>query len=219
MIRSVRLPQVRFAPAGGFIVLCLLFAFCVHNQGVSAARARHVPVNGNLYSTRQAKVPVSTHVGRYMNSNYGYSFLVPEGFKAISDRPPSPQHGVLITLSESPQASIWIGGSYNTDEYSTAREAVDDDLRMITKSGSVILSSHKEAMRLDGLSAMRSIVRHREKSSRDTLVQDLVVCIRNQKNKDSIVYEIYLSTPDTSYGRDRHILESILSSWKSEPLP
>jgi len=180
------------------------------------AQFKPVSLNDNFALARQTTAPIGTFVGRYVNSNYGYSFLIPDAFKAISDPPPSPQHGVLIPLSEDARASIFVGGSYNSEEYRSASEAVDDDLKRMRENGSVIASSQTRKMRLGGLPAKRSIVHYRTQASGEKLVQDLVVCIRKEKNKESVVYEIYLSTPEKRYGRDRHILDRVLHSWKNE---
>lgn len=199
---------------------CVLFFCAVHGQGVSVApQIKPFSPEGKHYRASQAKAPIRTFVGRYVNSNYGYSFLVPDALKGLSDSPPAPQHGVLIPLSDDSKASIWVGGSYNSEEYSNASEALEDDRKRLSESGSIVASSHKKEMRLGGLPAKRSIVRYKSQVSGENLIQDLVVCIRKEESKDSILYEIYLSTPETRYNRDRHILDLVLNSWKTESLP
>src|SRR5262249_3218144 len=99
--------------------------------------------------------------GNYVNFNYGYSVLIPRGLSGFSQKPPLPQHGFRITLSTSPEAYIWVDGSYNAAEYQSLEEKNTVDLDLLRREGKEGEMLEQRAVHLQNLKGLLVKVRYK----------------------------------------------------------
>jgi hypothetical protein len=167
-----------------------------------------------------------TVVGRYTNFNYAYSVLVPKGMMGGTNPPPSPQHGFGIDLMHPtttdwikqegfPNAYVSVDGSYNSLEWASLDEAMQESLKFLSEDYGNSRLLTKKRIRLGGLRALRFVASYRE--SGEEMIEDEIVAFR--KKGDDIVYSIDLRTPASRYARDKSVVTQIQNSWSTDPLP
>lgn len=167
----------------------------------------------------QAMDVEASYKDAYFNPNYGYSIVIPKGLTGTSSPPPAPQHGVRIVLSTQPETYIWADGTYNAAEYGSLGEAVDAELELLKKVEIETEVLKRVPMTLQNLQAVQLVVRYKNLTSGETMIQNLIIAIRNRKEETGIIYELGLRTLEASYAEDNKIFEQMIRTWASKPLP
>lgn len=159
------------------------------------------------------------HGGYYRNKEYGYSIVIPSTLLGTGDPAPLPHHGVKITLDSGSSAYLWVEGTYDAGPWADLNEAIDTYLEWLKQGNKEVTPLRLESISLDGLSALRSIARYKDSSTGQSMIQDIILTIRQRKKETGIVYTLGLKTPESRYARDKKIFEETINSWKANPLP
>ncbi len=167
-------------------------------------------------------------LGKYVNSSYGFSILIPKSLKGVwnSARCVSgsdgcvcmSDHGRIIPLATGPNDSDhWIeayaGFATDVDE-PTLENEVDSRLGWIrerSRDGSVSVLQRADVI-IGGLKGKRVRVRYYDKESKRVMVEDFVEALRGSRQVD-VEYSVYLRTPVDAYQRDKVIFDRVLRSF------
>jgi hypothetical protein len=165
-------------------------------------------------------------IGRYVNSSYGFSIVIPTGLKGawnsgrcgagkdgcvcMSD------HGRIIPLATGrTDSDHWIeasaGFATELDE-PTPQNAVDSRLGWIrerSRDGSVLVLQRSD-LTIGGIKGKRVVVRYYDKKSGRVMVEDFVEALRD---KPDVEYSLYLRTTVEAYERDKAIFDQVLTSF------
>lgn len=158
--------------------------------------------------------------GPYSNYEYGYSITIPEGVIGVSNPSPYPQHGFSIPLSNQPEAQIWVDGSFNAAMYTSLPEATENYLKYLRDESEEVEVLIRESVKLHKLNAMRVVAKYKNKAISTTMIQDLVIAIRQNANADEpeVIYTLRLRTPESRYATDKDILDMLISTWRTTSL-
>jgi hypothetical protein len=166
-----------------------------------------------------------TWTGKYVNYSYGFSVVIPAGFKGLWNSAMCvagpdgctcmSDHGRMIPLSTEPyepdrHIEVYAGYAADLDEPTVKAEA-DKRLRWISKrsrEGSVSVLNESAAT-LAGLKARRVAVRYYDKELNQWMVEDFVEALR----KRDVEYSVYLRTSEKAYEHDRRTFEGVLASF------
>lgn len=158
---------------------------------------------------------------RYVNYKYGYSVLIPKQMRIAAPKPPAPQHGFKIKLSEHPSAVIWVEGSYNAALWHSLNEVLEGHLDYLKEEVGVELEVlARSPVDLSGLEAVRLALKYKKQGSGEIVREDFIVAMRHQKNVPvGVVYELGLTTSESRYQADKSTFNQLFSQWRLEPLP
>lgn len=156
----------------------------------------------------------------YSNYDYAYSVRIPRGLTAFQSRPPFPNHGFVIKLSDHPEAELAVSASYNAAEWSSFDDAVNAHLRYFKDEGGgeVGVISRAPAV-LGGFKAIRFTMKPKTPAVSDPQVREVLLALREEPGGVGIVYEVVLTTPSSRYAKDRQLLTELQRSWRMKPLP
>jgi hypothetical protein len=164
--------------------------------------------------------------GKYVNYSYGFSVVIPTGFKgywnsaACVAAPDGctcmSDHGRIIPLTAEPyeperHIEIYAGYASDLDEPTVAGE-VDRNLKRIGKrsrDGSVS-ALKQSSVNLGGLKAQRVAARYYDSRLDQWMVEDFIEALRD----GDVEYSVYLRTSEGNYEHDRNALESVVSTFK-----
>lgn len=163
--------------------------------------------------------------GRYINHEYGFSVLIPEGYVGIKDPEPNPAHGFSIILSRRPEAEINVYANYDAANYASLDEAVNAQLKHIQSDGTEIKMLRRESTTLQNLPATRVVTLYSDRASGAMMIHDLIASIRSQPYRDEygedetrVLYILLLKTPESRYNADKEMFERVVSAWRARPL-
>lgn len=163
--------------------------------------------------------------GKYVNYSYGFSVVIPEGFKGVWNSARCvagpdgctcmSDHGRIIPLSSGNAKleryiEIYAGYAAELDEPSVKAE-VEEHAKWIkerSREGSVSVLK-QSTMLLARLNAERVVVRYYDKKLDSWMIEDFVETLR----WGDVEYSVYLRTTDQEYEHDRQILERLLGSF------
>jgi hypothetical protein len=152
----------------------------------------------------------------YENNQYGYTVIIPEGFRGYKPRPPAPVHGFFIPLTEDPSSKIDVDASYNTLEYKSGREAAVGETAWFFERCGADWRTVSGPMVLGPLPAIHTEITCKAQGSSDNLVLENVVAIR-QATPDyilAVVYSVNLISAEKRLPQDRRVYEQILRSFQ-----
>ena len=152
--------------------------------------------------------------GRYVNAEYRYSVVLPQGLTAYAAPAPAPDHGVGIVLSWEPRSYLNVDGAYDVLDWKTPSGAARQLLQWTRESSSRVLSHVQSRARLGSLRSLRLVVRHRCASLPDVYVDDDVVAV---DAKNGVVFKVALTTTDGRYRQDKAVMDQLLSTWRALP--
>ena len=164
--------------------------------------------------------------GKYVNYSYGFSVVIPTGFKGLwnSARCVASRdgctcmsdHGRIIPLSAEPfeperHIEVYAGYAADLDEPDVKAEA-DKRLRWIGERGreGSVSMLNQSGTTLSGLRAKRVAVRYFDTKLNQWMVEDFIEALRN----GDVEYSIYLRTSEKNYGNDRSVFESLVATFK-----
>jgi hypothetical protein len=157
----------------------------------------------------------SRFTGLTYNPNYGYSVIIPEGLVGHSAAPPAPYHGFGIVLSGEPRSYLYVDGSYNSLELESLEKVQAQYLKWLKEKSKKIISVKHSITQLGSLKARRYIALHTCPKVRGDLINDYTFAF--SKGKD-IIYTVALITTAERYKKDKCVLETILKTWKLQPI-
>jgi hypothetical protein len=102
--------------------------------------------------------PRREYSGRYDNRAYGFSVLIPQGFKGNDEDDPLYQRGFGVILGPAPLGYIDVGAEVNSLEETDPRSAIDRMLGYMRKGGKRLSTTRTSGYRLDTLPGQRSVV-------------------------------------------------------------
>lgn len=185
----------------------MLFVFWIYAHVSLASALMHTTAHIALGSRRV-----------YANPNYLYSVVLPEGLHAISDAPPSPNHGIRIILSDNGDDYIIVDGSYNSAYYLSPSDYIDRlYLLTLTKRGAKITNVKRHSCVLGGLPGRRVSFKYILSGDRKWAVIDIAVAFRKLPHDTEMIYSLTLSSSPAMYETDKAVFEMILSSWTCIP--
>jgi hypothetical protein len=149
--------------------------------------------------------------GRYVNQVYGYSVGIPPGQHAFV-LPDGPERGFLMLLSAEARAFISVDAAYDVFYDITPAGVHQRDLNTVSLHDAV-LADESADVRLAGEAARRSLMRLRCSDSADPRVHEEIIAMRNRE-----IYRLDLQTTPERSSTDRTVLETMLKSWRWEPV-
>jgi hypothetical protein len=197
------------------VILALLLCGLIHGGFLCDSRLIAQPGRGVQEQSDYVKVK-----DRYSNHDYGYSVRIPKGLTALQSRPPFPNHGFVIELSEHPKASLSVDASYNAAEWSSFAEAIAGHLEYFKHDvgGEVSVVARTPTL-LGGLRAIRFTMKSKTSAASDPKVREVLLAFRKAPGEVGIVYEITLTTLSSRYDKDKHLLVDLQRTWKLRLLP
>jgi hypothetical protein len=152
--------------------------------------------------------------GTYHNYNFAYSVRIPNGLVGFKPPPPLPQHGFGIDLSKQPKSYFWVDASYNALNWESFDEAISANLRYIEEDGTDVKLIRRSATTLGGLQAVRFVIQYKVRSTKERIVQEMVLAFRRSRSEVEMTYEIGLTAPEARYKQDREVIAQIQKSWR-----
>lgn len=173
-------------------------------------------VSGSVYPV-QDYLPVK---GQYSNYDYGYSVQIPKGLTALGSRPPFPNHGFMIQLSDHPKAELSVSASYNAAEWSSFNDAINAHLGYFKRAvGSEVSVVARVPTILGGLRAIRFTMKPKTSAANDREVREVLLAFRKAPGEVGIVYEISLTTPSSRYDKDKRLIADLQRTFRLKLLP
>ena len=203
--------RVRISQRGGalsFLLVCLLASL-----GQSHADVDYHPTASTV--STEDNNENSEFIGLYRNLEYGFSLRVPRTYRGAQPGSPAPRHGVRIALNKG--GFIWADGSYNAEEYQTPTDAASVSLDRIQNEGGTILSVQRRVGHLDTLASEHTVVRYRNNTSHEDLVEEYIVALRSlgeDEKRTGIVYSVGMSCRENEYAKTKKLFGELVSSWK-----
>lgn len=159
--------------------------------------------------------------GQYSNYDYGYSVRIPKELTALGSRPPFPNHGFVIELSDHPKASVSVDASYNAAEWSSFNNAINAHLGYFKDAvGSEVRVVARAPTVLGGLRAIRFTMKPKTSGGNDPEVREVLLAFRKAAGEEiGIVYEIVLTTPSSRYEKDKQLLADLQRTFRLKLLP
>ena len=72
---------------------------------------------------------------------------------------------------------------------------------------------------LGGLRAIRFTMKPRTTTPNDPTVREVLLAFRKVAGEVGFVYEIVLTTPDSRYNKDKHLVRDLQRTWKLKLFP
>jgi hypothetical protein len=155
------------------------------------------------------------HVGRYTNHGFGFSVLIPEGYKGIGSLPGTPQHGISIQLSKEDEASLSIDGDHNSLFLRSLDEVYKLELEDISENAKSVELLEKKNILLDKHPGIYFTVQYVDKETGKVRVISQVKSMRKCGGGESeVIYTLRLDTIETRAEEDSVLMKRILESWK-----
>jgi hypothetical protein len=169
--------------------------------------------------------------GEYVNEQYGYRVILPDGVEGLCTPAPMPWHGFLVDVAneltppadaeENRKAFSWAGlksevyvdGWYNAVFYASADDAAKatlDDYKHEYPTDLIILNHQRTTLRR--LPASHYLIQFVDAKSGETMIHEEVVALR--EGEQGIVYSIGLRTTAARYSQDEKILKAILKGFR-----
>jgi hypothetical protein len=155
--------------------------------------------------------------GWYKSPDYGFAVRIPNEFVGTLDPPPLPQHGLRIDLSKDGDEFIWAVGNYNAADYTSAQDAISENLSWLRTEGDVVAVAATVPTHLQRLPAERITIRYRKKGSGDLMIEDYVAALRGTTNgtETGICYQLGLISRADNHVKNKYVFDQVLSSWRT----
>jgi hypothetical protein len=164
----------------------------------------------------EAQAGLSVYRIRYVNSNYGYSFKIPKGFRGTCTSPPTPQHGLTINLTKSPDRPrrIVAFAYYDATYLLSLGNAVKAFLQQWQDDKTFKLLEKRHGV-VAGLPAIKLQLQFTD----NEVIKYVDHFIVFRKRRDSrVIYGFELVTTRQRLLADRQIFNRVLRSWRFHPI-
>ena len=155
--------------------------------------------------------PDRARSGRYVNSTYGYSVLIPVGLQGFT-RGSGAERGLFIALSAQPRSYLSLDASYDVFYDITAEGVHQRDLNTIRLHDTVSVDESRQ-VQLAGQAGRRFVMRFECRGASDSRVHEEIIAVRNRE-----IYRLDLQTTPDRFERDDRQLLALLRSWRWEAL-
>lgn len=155
--------------------------------------------------------------GRYRNYVYGFSVTIPKGMLGISSRPPNPQHGIKVTLSEKPESYIWAMANYDATGLGSLDKIASSQLDFLKEKNTEIKEVSRQVILVSRHKAVRLIVEYKDGETGQMMTQDVIFVLKAPPKKGSdtgIIYELELATTQFRYHSDEKLLNRMRKTWR-----
>lgn len=150
--------------------------------------------------------------GTYENKfGYAYRVTVPSGLTGLKTPPPAPQHGFAIDLGSG--AHISVDGSYNTLDYSTARDAAAAHAEYLADQQ--ITPPRYQRTKLANLQAIETTIQYRRTKSEPERERRSIIALRPATPE--IIYELLLDAPLPVSPKDLSAFRTLQKSFRLTP--
>jgi hypothetical protein len=149
--------------------------------------------------------------GRYVNSIYGYSVLIPLGLQGFA-RGSAPERGLFIALSAQPRSYLSLDASYDVFYDITAEGVHLRDLNTI-RLHDAVSADESRGVQLAGQAGRRFVMRFECRGASEPRVHEEIIAVRNRE-----IYRLDLQTTPDRFERDERRLLALLRSWRWEAL-
>jgi hypothetical protein len=155
-------------------------------------------------------------VRRFANCDYGFFVLLPDGYVAHSNLPPSPIHGFLISLPDTSTTKpastdnerlVWVNAEYNSLEWKSLNEAADYAVDLMAKGKSGFKVADRKPAQLNGHAAAKVKAEYDTPNGR--VVEEEIITLRS-----GIIYEIGLRTIAANYESDKRKFIQIVNGFR-----
>lgn len=163
------------------------------NQNTNEPNTTSKPEQSQNKVVPPQKNVVELHRNRYTNYVYGFSIPVPKGFVAFSSKPPAPDHGAGIHLSEDPASLLYVHASFNGSSYASLDELADTQLKWLQEKFPDAVLLKKEQTQLSGLSAQRLTMKYTKEGIK--WVEVSVVAFRASRRLISVCSQQEINDP------------------------
>lgn len=194
------------------------------NQNTRASNRTSKPKQSLNEVVPPQKNVVESHKNRYTNYVYGFSIPVPKGFAAYSSKPPAPDHGAGIDLSEDPATHLNVHASFNGSSYASLDELADTQLKWLQEKFPDAVLLKREQTQLSSLSALRLTMKYSKEGIKWLEISVVafrmspqLVSATSQKvinNPLGIVYIASLTTTEERFAEDATKFEEVIRGWK-----
>jgi hypothetical protein len=152
----------------------------------------------------------------YENHQYEYSVMIPDGFRGFKAKPPAPDNGFFIPLTEGRSAKIDVDANYNTLEYKSVREAASGENAWFVERCASGLRTVSNPTTLGSMAAIFIEVSCMERGSSRSLVLDSVVALRptNSDYITTVVYSVSLISTQKRHRDDKRVYDRVVRSFK-----
>jgi hypothetical protein len=163
--------------------------------------------------------------GRYENSTYGFSIVIPKGLDGLWNSPGCRQdtdgctcmsdHGRVIPLTPEPyepdRAVEAYTGWNDAEETPTSAALARRNIEFNREQGPLRLERLRP-FTLDGRAATRLVAHVRPTKLKEPMVSDVIALV-----DDGVEYILTLWTPEAHYAEDHVVFEAMAASWKRIP--
>lgn len=157
--------------------------------------------------------------GSYVNPIFGYSINIPDDLIGLGAVPPAPNHGITITLDDSPGSHIEIDAEYNALDLTSATQQADMALEGLKQLGASKIGIKREMTSLCNLSALRQTLRYQD-AAQTPAVEEAVFALLSlpkrsgESYRAGIAYEVTLWTTAESLKDAELVFLQVLRSFK-----
>jgi len=156
------------------------------------------------------------YLGRYQNSTFGFSAVIPEGFVGKGEPEPQPQHGFVISLFADDRATLSVSGNYNAALWGSLDEVYEHLYSYATKGGKSVALIDKRKDSMGALPAIRFTMRYIDQKTEIIRIRSEIISMRTCPEPDvQVVYTIVLDTPEHRFGKGMPLMEKVIKSWKT----
>lgn len=165
----------------------------------------------------QGETGWTKHKGQYRNHVYGFSVVIPKGMTGTSSRPPNPQHGIKVNLSEKPESYLWAMANYDATGLGSLDKIAINQLDFLKEKNTEVKEISKSFLQVNKNRAVRLIVEYKDKDTSQVMTRDVILILKAPASKGSdtgTIYELGLVTSRSHYQRDEKLLNSLQRTWK-----
>ncbi|NVN91515.1 MAG: hypothetical protein HXX11_13070 [Desulfuromonadales bacterium] len=191
-----------------FIILLVFFSHAIASNIGDANKSNRL----------QNKEDHIKYKSRYQNNEFKYSFEVPDNLACLGDPSPAPNHGCIIYLSQTQKSFLWVNADYNVADSLSPTDEFLRGLDPLVKDGMEITVLNRSDFPLKDLHGERFTLNYKKINNHEVTeptVQDMVIAIRTIEGYGEIIYTFGLSTPKSSYQKDKIVFDTIIKSWTS----
>lgn len=189
---------------------------------INGASFRGIVTDRAMALNWQSETGWIKHKGQYHNSVYGFSVVIPKGMTGMSSRPPNPQHGIKINLSEKPESYLWVMANYDATGLGSLDKIAINQLDYLKEKNSEVKEISKSFIQVNKNRAVRLIVEYKDKDTSQMMTRDVIFILKAPASRGSdtgTIYELGLVTAQSRYQRDEKLLSSLQKTWKITGAP
>lgn len=179
---------------------------------------RSEELSQSLSTTNDEYAGYEISVGKYTNLEYGYEIEIPKNHVGYRSEAPSPNNGVMIKSSLTPDTRIGVFSIRNALFIENLNQYSEYILRRFsyekTITGLTVL--HRKKTTLGKLPAIRLLVSYTKEPNQQVFYKEYVIAMTNEDDLiDRICFEVSILTPKETYQNEVPLFERVLQSWKN----